>query len=353
MKELIEPLSSSDLLARAIQTFDELLPEGWDTSLAAANVDPYADRRAAPDALLEVEAPDGTTVAFAIAARLTFTGRDIGLVATNLQRWSEQHGVLPLVVGRFLSSTVRETLVGENISFVDACGNVNVVSPAPAIVLARPGLDRDPWRRTSTRDSLRGEPAARVVRTLCDFEVPMMISELIELSDTSAGATYRVLDLLFEEGLAKKGERGWVESVDRPALVRRWAVDWAAAESRFALRFECDDGLDAALKRLAKQPKGSYVLGGCHAAALAIDTPVSQIAVIHCEDAAGLARQLGARPAGRSTGADLIIHGRGLRSAAVGSTVVRKTVHAGPTQAYADLILSKDDATAEKMLRTF
>ena len=100
-------------------------------------------------------------------------------------------------------------------------------SPSPAIALSRPGLDRDPWRRAAVRDSLRGEPAARVARTLCDYAIPMPISQLIELSGASAGATYRVLDLLLEEGLAEKGERGWIESVDVPALLRRWAVDWA------------------------------------------------------------------------------------------------------------------------------
>lgn len=352
MQELIEPLSSSDLLARAIQTFDDFLPEGWDTSLASANVDPYADRRTMPDGLLEVEAPDESSVAFAIAARLTFTGRDIGPVVTNLRQWSDRQGALPLVVARFLSSTVRETLAEKGVSYVDACGNVSVVSTAPAIVVARPGLDRDPWRRATTRASLRGEPAARVVRTLCDFEVPILISDLIELSGASPGATYRVLDMLIEEGLADKGERGWIESVEIQALLRRWAADWAAAESRFALRFESEDGLDATLKRLARQPKDSYVLGGGHAAALATDTRSPRFAVIHCEDAAGMVQQLHARPAGRSNSADLIIHGRGLQSAAAGSTTVRSIVHAGPTQAYADLILSGDRAAAEQLLRT-
>ena len=60
MQDLIEPLSTGDLLARAVQSFDELLPEDWDTSLASANIDPYADRRIAPDALLEVEARTAT-----------------------------------------------------------------------------------------------------------------------------------------------------------------------------------------------------------------------------------------------------------------------------------------------------
>lgn len=47
-----EPLTANDLLALAVQTFDDLLPDGWETSVAAAGDDPYADRRLKPDALL-------------------------------------------------------------------------------------------------------------------------------------------------------------------------------------------------------------------------------------------------------------------------------------------------------------
>lgn len=180
----------------------------------------------------------------------------------------------------------------------------------------------------------------------------MPISQLIELSGASAGATYRVLDLLLEEGLAEKGERGWIESVDVPALLRRWAVDWASAESRFTLRFETDDGLEATLKRLAMIPKDSYVLGGGHAAALAADLRTPHAALIHSDDAASLIAQLHARPAARSTSADLIIHGRGLATAAAGASVANKLNCAAPTQAYADLVLLGETEAAAKLMRS-
>lgn len=350
MSELIEPLTSSDLLARAIQTFDELLPDDWETSLASARVDPYADRRSAPEALLEVVAPDGNSTAFAIAAKLTFTGRDVSQTLPPLQSWCEQNDALPLIVARFLSTTVRERLREQQASFVDATGNVNVSSSLPAIALSRPGTSRDPWRRPNTRDSLRGEPAARVVRALSDYTLPMPISQLIELSGASAGATYRVLDFLIDEGLAEKAERGWIDSVDDLALLRRWAADWAEAESRFTLGFQSDDGLDATLKRLAKLPNDSYVLGGAHAAELVAELRAPRSAFIHSEDAASLIARLRARPVGRLADADLIVHGRGLNQATAGSEVVDKLIHAAPSQAYADLILMNDTAAAAKLL---
>lgn len=351
MTDLIEPLSTSDLLARAIQTLDALLPDGWDTSLASATTDPYADRRIAPEALLEVEAPDGSSVAFAIAAKLTFTGRDVGQALTTLLDWCEQNEAQPLVVARYLSSTVREKLLEEQASFVDATGNVSVSSAVPAIALSRPGLGRDPWRRASTRDSLRGEPASRVVRALCDYALPMPISQLIELSGASAGATYRVLDLLIDEGLAEKTERGWIESVDEPALLRRWAGDWAEAESRFTLHFETEDGPETTLNRLAKMPKDTYALGGGHAAALVVGFQTPQTALIHCEDAAALIAHLRARPASRASAGDLIVHGRGLSAAAAESGIVERLTHAAPSQAYADLVLMNELDAAAQLLR--
>lgn len=351
MRDLIEPLSSGDLLARAIQTFDDLLPEEWETSLTSAAMDPYANRRTAPEALLEVAAPDGSAAVFAIAAKLTFTGRDVAPTMSNLKRWCDQHDALPLVVARYLSTTVRERLAEQRASYLDACGNVSVASPSPAVVLSQSGLDRDPWRQSATRSSLRGEPAARVVRALCEFATPMPVAQLIELAGTSAGSTYRVLDLLLDEGLAAKGERGWVESVDLPALLRRWANDWAAAESRFVLTFESDDGLEATLKGLARQPRDTYVLGGSHAAELSADIRQPRAAVIHCDDIAGLMSALRARPARHPAAADLFVHGRGLGAAAMESAIVDKIVIAAPSQAYADLVLTGESDSARTLLR--
>lgn len=338
-----EPLTANDLLALAVQTFDDLLPDGWETSVAAAGDDPYADRRLKPDALLEIVAPDGSAAAFAVAARMAPAGRDIAPVLGALVRWSEQHGSVPLVAARYLSPTVREMLTAAGCSFVDAAGNVSVSSPAPAIALSRAGESRDPWRRPNVRDTLRGEPAARVVRALCDYEAPIPIARLIELSGASAGASYRVLDLLFAEGLADKGERGWIARTDWQRLLRRWAADWADAERRYTLRFETDVPVDTLRKRLAKEPPDSYVLGGEHAASRLTGRDPETL-FLHSDDAATLAVRLGGRPAGRAEAATLTIHARGTEAAALGSVAEGKLRLAAPTQAYADLSLAELDA---------
>lgn len=351
MPALIEPLSSNDLLARAVQTLDDLLPDAWQTSLSPATDDPYVDRRSAPDALLEVTAPDGSTATFALAARMTLAGRDAAALLAMLRRWCESSDAMPLVVSRYLSSTVREHLTETGASLIDATGNVHLSSPAPAIALARSGKERDPWRRSHTRDALRGEPAARVVRALCDFRAPIPIARISQLADASAGSTYRVLDLLVDEGLAEKGAPGWIDSVDWPRLLRRWANDWSASERRFTLRLALPDDLDSALALLKRAPRGSFLLGGEHAAAHFTGEADPHRCFVHCDDTAGLIGRLGGETAADRTDSVLTVHGRGLVSASARSHTARGWPLAAPSQAYADLILAGDDAAAARLLQ--
>jgi hypothetical protein len=348
--QLVEPLSTNDLLACAVQSFADLLPEGWETSLKPASDDPYIDRRLAPDALLEVTSPDGSGVAFAVAARLVLGGRETAAVLARLERWREQHDSPPLVVARYLSSTVRESIADAGHSWIDATGNVRVSSAAPAVALMRQGLDRDPWRRSRIRDNLRGEPAARVVRALCDFTTPMQVAQLIELAGASAGATYRVIDLLVEEGLVEKQRRGTIDSADWQPLLRRWALDHRSEEDRFTRPFESDDDRRL-LKRLAGEPEDSYVLGGRHAAATLTGRDEAGAALlIHCDDHAALAKRLGLRAAGRSGHGAVQLHTRRRAAAAAGSIRRGGLTLAAPSQAYADLVLL-DDKRADDLLR--
>lgn len=345
-----EPLSNNDLLALAVRTVDALLPEDWQVNLAPASGDPYLDRRSTPNAQLEVVGPDGSVAVFAIASRLVATGRDLPPILNALGRWQETNGAKPLLVARYLSPTVRDVLRESNTSSLDATGNVDLSFDSPAIAISRPGMDRDPWRHERTPSTLAGEPSGRVARALCDFETPMPVSLLSELADTSAGATYRALDLLIDEGLVEKGERGWVTAVDWRGVLRRWAHDWSVAEQRFVTRMNVAGGATAAIRNLQKLPADSYVLGGSQAAAAftGSSTEPRQV-VVHCDSAVSLADDLDARPARRNDPADLIVHGRALSSAAARASRRRNLTVAAPTQAYADLVLS-DDPGAEELL---
>lgn len=346
-----EPLSNNDLLALAVRTVDELLPEGWQVNLAPATGDPYLDRRSTPNAQLEAIGPDGSVALFAIASRLIASGRDLPPILEALSRWQEQTGAMPLLVSRYLSPTIRDVLRESGTSSLDATGNVELSFDSPAIAISRPGLDRDPWRRECTPGTLAGEPSGRVARALCDFETPLPVSLLSATAGTSAGATYRALDLLIDEGLVEKGERGWVTAVDWQGVLKRWAHDWSKAEQRFVTRLNLNGGVSAAIKTLQKLPADSYVVGGSQAAAALIGAKSEpRQLVVHCDSAVSLAADLDARPARRNDPAELIVHGRALSSAAARATRRRNITVAAPTQAYADLVLS-DDSGADELLK--
>lgn len=339
MPDLIEPHSQNDLLALAVQTYDELLPDGWETSLLAATDDPYIDRRQTPDALLEVVAPDGSTTGFAIIARLTLAGREADAATGLLRRWSESNGTESLIVSRYLSTTAREFALDGRASFLDATGNVHVACARPAMAIMRPGLDRDPWRASLSRASLRGEPAARVIRALCEHQCPVETARLIERAGASVGAAYRVIDLLIDEGVATKGARGWVDEVDWSRALERWAHDQSLGARKGVQRFKLPDGVDPAFEALASPNSPATTIGGGHAASLHDRTDAGDAIYLHTPTPLDLARHLGAVA---SDHGDLWIDSRWPALAARGATKSGKLSYVTVAQAYADLSVNPD-----------
>lgn len=339
MPDLIEPHSQNDLLALAVQTFDELLPDGWETSLLAASDDPYIDRRQTPDALLEVVAPDGSTTGFAIIARLTLAGREAAAATSLLRRWRESNGSESLVVSRYLSTTAREFALDGGASFLDATGNVHVACARPAMAIMRPGLDRDPWRASFSRASLRGEPAARVIRALCEHHCPVETAQLIERAGASVGAAYRVIDLLIDEGLATKGERGWVDHVEWSRALERWAHDQSLGARKGVQRFKLPDGVAPAFAALAGHDPPAATIGGGHAASLHDGADTESDIYLHTATPLDLAKHLGAVA---SEQGDLWIDSRWPTLAVRGATTSGKLSYVSPAQAYADLSVDPD-----------
>ncbi len=88
-------------------------------------------------------------------------------------------------------------------------GNLPIIVQYPALYLRDTGAGRDPWRGPGRpRGTLRGPPAARVVRALIDFAAPVTVPELVRRSGASTGATYRVVEFLEREGMIERAPRG-------------------------------------------------------------------------------------------------------------------------------------------------
>ena len=192
-----------DILRRALSLLDELLPDAWNTEIS---YDVKLGARVV-DAVVVLRAPDRSQVMLVIEWKRGFVTRDLPVVRDQLETATAQMTAraVPVVVARYLSTSARAWLDENGVSYIDATGNVRIVAKRPALVLRDRGADKDPYRGPGRpRGTLRGEPAARVVRALVDFSSPPTIPELIERSGASTGATYRVVDFLEQEGLVER-----------------------------------------------------------------------------------------------------------------------------------------------------
>lgn len=121
---------------------------------------------------------------------------------------------------------------------------MRVVGREPGLFLADRGADSDPWRGPGRpRGTLKGEPAARVVRALADLAGPWTIRSPVEASGASTGATYRVVDYLQREGLATRVEDGRIAVSDWGATLRRWSEDYGLVRNGRVTRWIAPRGL--------------------------------------------------------------------------------------------------------------
>lgn len=182
------------------------------------------------DALIELKSPSEETVTLILECRRSLVTRDLPGLREQLELAPAliSPPTILMVVSRYLSPPVRRWLEDKGLSYLDVTGNLRLASTKPAVFLRDRGADRDPWRGPGRpRGTLKGVPAARVVRALVDFFPPVSAPALVKRARASTGATYRALDFLDEEALITRTGRG-VESVLWRPLLERWSEDYGS-----------------------------------------------------------------------------------------------------------------------------
>ncbi|EPR75380.1 hypothetical protein ADILRU_2336 [Leifsonia rubra CMS 76R] len=268
------------------------LPSGWKGEPSAEDGN-TAGLRA--DASIWVTAPDGQRIRLVIEGKKVVDRRDVSQIAERLQTISGPDDV-PVLAGRYLSAPVREALTKQGVSYVDATGNMRITSSSPAIYLADRGEDRDPWRGGGRpRGTLKGDPAARVVRTLLDYRQGRRIRDLIETSGTSTGATYRVLDYLQLEGYVyKQGDEYLVDNWE--LLLRAWSKDSPLFTTNRVAQFLEPRGLEALEKRLRNGPEQRYAATGSFAAQECVQYAPTKAAYLYVPSIESAAEEWNLRP---------------------------------------------------------
>ena len=93
--------------------------------------------------------------------------------------------------------------------------------------------------------------------------------QLAALAETDPGYVSRLLDLFEREELVRRNQRGSVEEVDVPGLIRRWATEYRFVEANRAVLCHDIGGPRALLCRLRESDIPYAVTGRASAAVLA------------------------------------------------------------------------------------
>lgn len=288
-----EPTSEREILRRAVTAVSTRLPEGWrlDEQHAAP-----ASNDHQTDAVLTLTAPDGTGARLVLETKRIVARRDVGAIVAKLKETAGSNDS-PVLVAKYLTPQVRSDLAAKGIGYIDATGNLLITAARPAIFLSDRGENHDPWRGTGRpRGTLRGEPAARVVRALLDFNRAWRVRELIDTSGASVGATYRVLEYLQQEGLAERDADGTVTVSDWRRLLEAWAEDAPFLSTNRTAKYIEPRGIDAFLRKLEGTQGTQYAVTGSLAASEWAPYAPTRIAYVYVDSIEEASRAWGLRP---------------------------------------------------------
>ncbi|CAN5356626.1 hypothetical protein BH20ACT9_BH20ACT9_00400 [soil metagenome] len=322
-----------------------MLPAPW-----TCRIEEEAQRgEVALDALVTLEAPDGSSTYLVVEAKRLVATRDVPAQLEQLRAMISRAAIpaaVPMLVARYLPPSTRKRLERDGVAYADATGNLRLAIDRPALFVRNVGEDRDPWRGPGRpRGTLKGAPAARVVRALVDFSPPYTIPELIERSVASTGATYRVMEFLQEEDLLERKPRGPIIAVEWRQLVERWSQDYGFQRSDAVQSFLFPRGVEAVPEALRSTKGNGYVLTGSLAAQSLAPYAPPRLAMIYVTDIAAMADRLGLRAVDR--GANVLLAANREDVSFIRTQSVDGVMTAAPSQIAVDLLTGPGRSPSE------
>ena len=296
------PQRELDILRAAVGRLRAFLPRAWTVEANTHGQDREAN------ALLRLRAPDGTELKALMDVKRLVATRDVPTVLERLRRGTGAEGQpqIPVVVARYLPPATRDKIAELGAGYLDATGNLYLFAESPALLIRGQGAEKDPWRGPGRpRGSLKGPPAARVVRALIDFAPPYTVPELAARAGASIGATYRVVGLLDELQLLSRDNRGPITTVAWRTVLERWSRDYEFGTSNVVSRFIEPRGLPALMERVRNLGERGYVITGSLAAESVAPYAASRLAMLYVQDIEAAADALELRAA--ITGANVVL----------------------------------------------
>jgi hypothetical protein len=346
--------SELELLDGLLRTLHDAFPANW--TVVASRNRRSGDREA--DMLLRLVAPDDTEATVLVEVRLSAEPRDLPGVLRQIRRSNDTFGAdVMLLVAPFVSRLTREGLAESGVGWFDATGNLRLRVNRPAVLVDRIGADRNPFTDPADRQlkSLRGPAAARIVRSLCEVELPLGVRSFAEWAAVSNGSSSRVLNLLTRDGLIERDDLGQVLSVRKQALVRRWAQDYGLMTSNEVTAMLDPRGLDHATAMLRSTDIPHAISGSAAARAYlpAGMVPVAPLTtlVVHSRQPSDLIQAVGLHRVER--GANVLVVQPFDDVLVAGTRTLDGLRCAAPAQVVADLLTGPGRASeeAEQLIR--
>jgi hypothetical protein len=318
------------LVREGLRELQRRLPFGWTVTEV-----PPEPAMGPLDAVAEIRAPDRRTGTLVLQVRARLEPKNVR-ASIQASRSARSPRTL-VVVSRYLSERTRVLLQELDVGYLDLTGNARIVMPKPGLYIETQGATEDPDREGRSARSLRGQKAGRIARTLIDRKQPPGVRELAALTRIDAGYVSRVLAFLDTEALITRVGRGRMQSVDWPALLRRWAQE-APLELRGVTRTYLDPrGPSALVARLAKSTEQYVITGGLAAAAFSPAAP-ARLATVWVRDAEEASIRLGLRTV--DSGANVLLIEPGDESVFEGAVQRDGAWYAAPSQVAVDLLTS-------------
>lgn len=337
-----EPKSEADVLLTAAARIQAALPPAWTvrTKTEAGGLDGSTNASRRPVARLSLVREGKTVATYAVEAKRALASSNLLPAVTQLLALQDDDSapLRPMLVARYLSTQQQRVLRERGIAYADATGNLYLISEDPLVLLSDRGASADPWRgpgRPTT--SLKGLPAARLVRALADFVPPYSVADLADLAGASLGAAYRLSDYLVGEGLLTRSERGPITDVDWPELLRRWSQDARYLDTSTTRGFLEPRGIDSLVDKLSRQTQSQrYAVSGSLATQPYAPYAEARLGLIYTEDPAVLASDVGLRSV--DSGANVILAAPRSPVVFERTSIWRDVTIVAPSQAVADLL---------------
>lgn len=269
------------LADQAVAWLKSRLPRGWSAELG----DPRSQDQQQGGARINLRGPQGTISTIVAEEKQSVSPRSVlSQISPRVESARNMGAHLPLlVIAPWLSERTQELLAGADVNYLDLTGNALLRIDNPPFFLQAVGARRNPAPSERGAAKLRGAKASRLIRLLLDVRPPYGVLEIAAATGLNRGYVSRLLETLYREGLIERAARGPVESVDVPALLRRWADGYDVFRANQAQGFVAATGLDQLLTRI-KDPglgTGAVITGSFAATRLAPVASPSLLLLYH------------------------------------------------------------------------